>query len=307
MRKLALAFGVMAILASVPAPSPVLAQAGPDQALVVFYRPDTMKGKAVRFNLQQDGRPVGQLLAGTEISLPLDPGTYTFSANAPSLDGVDHITLSVEAGKTYSVKGEVLWGWPTGRPKFTDVSESGVAAPAAMPAAATTPQAATVGQGSPASDRDIIRQRLRNFAGNWRVQAWSLAADGRRIEGKGTASGTLRGDYAVQIVVNEFAAPELPDMTGGGEVRIAWHPQRGLTLESDLPAADRKLNLSGQVQADKFVFFLFGGGGETVTGVPRSSVRLEVHAVDSDSWVAETYASFEGQTTQVQATTFTRQ
>ena len=55
------------------------AAAGPDQGLVIFHRANVMKGKAVRFNLEQDGTPIGQLLAGATLEIPLAPGTYTFT------------------------------------------------------------------------------------------------------------------------------------------------------------------------------------------------------------------------------------
>ena len=105
MKKLMLALAVFGALVALPEPVPVFAQTGPDQAQVVFHRPNKMKWKATRFNIEQDGRPIGQLRAGTEISLTLDPGTYTFTATATSLDGRDFLKLSVEAGKTYRVKG----------------------------------------------------------------------------------------------------------------------------------------------------------------------------------------------------------
>lgn len=88
------------------------AQAGADEGLVVFHRANVMKGKAILFNIEQDGRPIGQLRAGTTLEVPLAPGTYTFTVRAPSIDGMDYLTLSIEAGKTYSVEGEILWGWP---------------------------------------------------------------------------------------------------------------------------------------------------------------------------------------------------
>ena len=297
MKKIMMALAVFGILVVLPAPAPVFAQSGPDQALVVFHRPDKMKWKATRFNIEQDGRPIGQLLAGTEISLPLDPGTYTFTASATSLDGVDYLTLSVEAGKTYRVKGEVLASWPVGRPKFTDVSESGVA---------TQPVSAPAGSQPAVSDSKAATMGLKNLAGNWDMEAWSLAADGRKIEGTGTATGSLEGDHAVRIVVNDFDAAELPDAIGGGTLLITLHPERGLLFESDFPAADRKLQMTGQFTSGKYVFYLFGGGGETMTGIQRTSLRIEVQSMDQNSWVANTYASFEGRTTQVQSTRLTR-
>jgi hypothetical protein len=297
MQKIMAALVVFGILVGLPAPVPVFAQAGPDQALVVFHRPNKIKWKATRFNIEQGGRPIGQLLAGKEISLPLDPGSYTFTASAKSLDGMDYLTLNVKAGKTYRVKGEVLASWPVGRPKFTDVKESGVAtqstsAPAAVPAGS---------QSVPAASHD-----LKNFAGDWDMETWSLAADGRKLEGKGTATGSLEGEHAVRIVVNDFEAPEVPAAIGGGTLLISFHPEEGLSFESDLPAADRKLQFTGQFKSGKYVFYLFDGDGETITGMQRSSLRLEIQSINHEAWVAETYVSFEGQTTQVQSTRLTR-
>lgn len=293
------------------------AEAGPGEGLVVFHRANSMKGKAVRFNIEQDGRPIGQLLAGTTLEVPLAPGTYTFSVSGVSLDGQDYITLNVEAGKTYSVQGEILWGWPAGRPKFSDVSESGIAAsPASVPPAsaqptpmpAAAPAAAASSQGS-MSANDVGRIGLRNFVGDWNIRMWSLAADGRELEGKGVAQGTPEGDNAVRIVISEFEAPEFPDATGGGRVLIAYDPGRGFSLETDFRHSNEVLKLTGGYQADSttYVFYLVGGpGGQTATGIERTSVRLEIRSLDTRSWVADTYAHVDGQSTQVQSTRFSR-
>jgi hypothetical protein len=297
-KKIMTVLAAIGILVALPTPAPVFAQSGPDQAEVVFHRPNKIKWKATRFNIEQDGRPIGQLLAGTEIRLALDPGNYTFTATATSLDGKDYLTLSVEAGKTYRVKGEVLASWPVGRPKFTDVSESGVATqPASAPA---MPQPA-------ASDGNAATMGLKNLVGNWDMESWSLADDGRKIEGAGTATGSPEGDHAVRIVVNDFDAAELPDAIGGGTLLITLHPERGLLFESDLPAADRKLQMSGQFTSGKYVFYLFDGGGETMTGIQRTSLSIEVQSVDQNTWVANTYASFEGRRTHIQSTRLVRQ
>ncbi|RLA27658.1 MAG: hypothetical protein DRR11_17920, partial [Gammaproteobacteria bacterium] len=43
------------------------AEAGSGEGLVIFNRKSSMKGKAIQFNIQQDGRPIGQLRSGTTI------------------------------------------------------------------------------------------------------------------------------------------------------------------------------------------------------------------------------------------------
>ncbi len=292
------------------------AQASPDQGLVIFHRADVMKGKAIRFNLEQDGRPIGQLLAGTTLEVPLAPGTYSFTVRAPSLDGMDYLTLNVEAGKTYRVEGEVLWGWPAGRPKFGNVSESGVATqPASMPPANAQPtsapaaiSAATVSQ-TAVNAEDAGRLGLRNFIGDWNLRMWSLAADGSELEGRGIAQGTLEGDNATRIVITEFVAPEFPEATGGGRVLSAYEPGKGFFLETDFSHSDEMLRLTGRYrpESNKYVFYLIGGSdGKTATGINRTSVRLEIRSLDTRSWVAETFASVDGQSIQVQSSRFTR-
>ena len=100
-------------------------EAKSDKGLVVFYRPARSKGAAIRFEVRSsDGQSVGALSNGSMLHKYLDPGQMTFEARAPSVDGKDSITLDIVAGETYYVMGEILWGWPAGRPKFSRKSAS---------------------------------------------------------------------------------------------------------------------------------------------------------------------------------------
>jgi len=296
------------------------AQAGPDEGLVVFHRANVMKGKAILFNIEQDGRPIGQLRAGTTIEVPLAPGNYTFTVRAPSIDGMDYLTLNVEAGKTYSIEGEILWGWPAGRPKFGSVSESGVAAqPADMPSASAPPTATVVAAPTSApvaannrpamSADDAGRLGLMNFAGDWNLEIWSLASDGRKLAGSGVATGTIEGDNSIRIDIPQFESAEFPEAIGGGRVTISHESGKGFVLETNLGYSDEVLRLTGGYQADsdKYIFYLIGGaGGQTATGVDRISVRLEIRSLNRNAWEAITYAHVDGKSTQVQNSAFTR-
>lgn len=91
------------------------------QALVVFYRPASFAGGAIRFNVQHSDGPVGQLTSGAVLQKQVDPGTNTLWAQAISQDA---ITIQAEVGRTYYVRGDVRMGIYAGRPKFTQVSES---------------------------------------------------------------------------------------------------------------------------------------------------------------------------------------
>jgi hypothetical protein len=314
---------------SVPASIASAAEAGPSQGLVVFSRKSAMKGKAIRFNIQQDGRPIGQLRSGATLKVPLAPGSYNFTVQAPSLDGQDFLTINVQAGWTYNVEGKILWGWPTGRPKFQLGSQtpgpvvasaqpganqaalSPAPAPAAMAGPAlgfTTPQPAVTAQaGSTAEDRGRIS--LRNFNGDWNLDMWSMATDFSKLEGRGAATGMPMGDSATQIIITEFASAAFPAATGGGRFLISHVPERGFTLESEFKYSDELLRFSGQYDevTGRYIFYLSDGtGGETATGMPRSSVRVEIRSLDFDSWVANTDTSLNGQSIQVQSYRFTR-
>ena len=97
-----------------------LPEVKPDQGLVIFYRLSGFKGKAIRFNLNDAEGSVGQLLSGTYLYKFLPPGQHQFWSQAISQDS---ITINVEAGKKYYVKGEVAMGVFAGRPKFIQMPE----------------------------------------------------------------------------------------------------------------------------------------------------------------------------------------
>ena len=326
-----LVLGSIIVLAIGIAPNSVAlaAEAGPGEGLVVFNRKKSSKGVAIRFNIEQDGRPIGQLLSGTTMKIPLAPGSYNFTVRAPSLDGQDFLTINVEAGWTYNVEGKILWGWPTGRPKFQLASQSpGPAAasapsgaiqarpePVAVPAAmagpalgSTAPQPAATAQARPTAD-DRGRIGLRNFKGDWHLDMWSLATDFSKLEGRGAATGTAMGDSATQINITEFASAAFPEATGGGRVLISHVPERGFTLESEFKYSGELLKFSGQYDevTGRYIFYLSDGtGGQTATGMPRSSVRVEIRSLDLETWVAETYSAVSGQSIKVQSYRFTR-
>lgn len=105
---------------SMPVLAEIIPAAKPDKGLVIFYRISKMKGKAIRFEISDRSKgSIGNLSNGTIIQKDMEPGEHTFTVRSPSFDGQDSITLNVETGKIFYVKGEILWGWPAGRSKFT--------------------------------------------------------------------------------------------------------------------------------------------------------------------------------------------
>jgi hypothetical protein len=262
-----------------------------------------------------NGAPSLQLLAGTTIRQPMPVGMHTFLVSTPSLDGQDSITIDVQEGWTYDVEGYVRMGWPAGRAKFRLISQSGPA-PGAVPAgpgadtlagAALGAVTAPSGRVPTSSAEERGRLGLRNFVGDWDVEMWSLAGDGRKLEGRGVAQAVTEGD-GTRITFSEFSAPAFPAATGGGQVLVAFQEDKGFMLESRFKHSKELLKFTGRYEADtgRYVFFSFSSAGETATGAPRQSVRVEIRSVDIASWVADTYSSVEGQSVHVQSYRFTR-
>ena len=94
------------------------------KGLVVIYRMAKAKGAAIRFNLKSSSGLSGNLSNGSWLHEQLEPDKYTYWVSSPSIDGQDSIVLNVTAGQTLYLKGEIKWGWPAGRTKFTLVPES---------------------------------------------------------------------------------------------------------------------------------------------------------------------------------------
>lgn len=90
------------------------------KGMVIFYRLGKFGGGAIRFNLNHAEGFMGQLLNDTWLYKSVEPGEHTFWSQVISQDS---ITIRVEAGKTYYVKGVVKMGLVVGRPTFTQVSE----------------------------------------------------------------------------------------------------------------------------------------------------------------------------------------
>jgi hypothetical protein len=315
---------IMPVMLIAPTPDSLAAEIKPGEGLVIFSREDKFKGKAIRFNISVDGRPGLQLPAGSTIELSLPVGTHMFAVSSPSLDGQDFMSIDVKEGWTYRVEGHVLLGWPTGRPKFKRVAESGprLASSSLPPPGASTSRPevsvlagpelgavtaqATAGTQARRSGEERGRIGLRNFVGNWSLDTWALADDGTRLAGHGLALGSAESDSAVRIYITEFEAAAFPAATGGGQVRIAYAAEKGFTLESRLANSAGVLKFSGSYDAEtgRYVFYLEGDQGATAAGSLRRPTRVEIRSIDLGTWTAETYASIDDQSVQVQSFRF---
>lgn len=94
----------------------------PDEGkgLVVFYRTKAFSGGAIKFSVKDSDKSYGQLTNGSIIKINVAPGEHTFWSQVISSDA---ISLTVEEGKVYFIKGTVKMGALAGRPKFQIIEE----------------------------------------------------------------------------------------------------------------------------------------------------------------------------------------
>ena len=114
-------FAIASALVAEKSISAQVPEADPAKGLVVFYRVPDFKGGAIQFNVQHADGVVGTLTNGSFFYKYFEPGQHTFWSQVISQDS---ITLTVEPGKIYYVKGETKLGIHAGRPRFTQVAEA---------------------------------------------------------------------------------------------------------------------------------------------------------------------------------------
>jgi hypothetical protein len=86
-----------------------------DSGRVVFFREKSRLGAAVRFKVRENGKPLGKLSNGTFFVVNLSPGVHHFVVHS---DAEDVLTLEVESGDIYYLRGSVQPGLYLGRPNL---------------------------------------------------------------------------------------------------------------------------------------------------------------------------------------------
>jgi len=104
-----------------PAFTAEIPQVQPDKGLVVFYRLNQRRAGTLPLNVNHTEESLGQLLRGRFLYRFFDPGNQTFWSQVPSQDS---ITLEIEAGKAYYVRGDITLRVDTDRVRFTLVPEA---------------------------------------------------------------------------------------------------------------------------------------------------------------------------------------
>lgn len=92
-----------------------------DKGLVYIYRVPSIKGAAISYDIHANKNPIFTLKNGGYFPYQTNPGEIEFSA---STEAKSAITLDVEAGQTYYIKGSLSVGFLMGRPHLSLVSSN---------------------------------------------------------------------------------------------------------------------------------------------------------------------------------------
>ncbi|MBM4385431.1 MAG: DUF2846 domain-containing protein [Deltaproteobacteria bacterium] len=108
-----------AATAEVPTPAPPAfdfeSLAGPNQGVVVFFRPRNFMGGAIRFIVREGERELGKLTVGSYFAVAFDAGPHKFTVHS---EAKDELHLEVAAGDVYYVQGTITMGVMVGRPNI---------------------------------------------------------------------------------------------------------------------------------------------------------------------------------------------
>lgn len=98
------------------------------KANVVFFRPSSFVGAAIRCTVRENARMIGRLGNGDYFIQAVEPGVHKFTA---ATEAKDEISIEAEPGETYYVKCKIAAGFMAGRPNLSPADEAAFSAEAA--------------------------------------------------------------------------------------------------------------------------------------------------------------------------------
>lgn len=88
---------------------------------IVFFREKKFTGSLIRFKVREGETELGKLSNGVYFVVPVEPGTHTYTVHS---EAKDVLTMEVEPGETYYVKGSIAMGVFAGRPNLSPSDEA---------------------------------------------------------------------------------------------------------------------------------------------------------------------------------------
>ncbi|WP_189456369.1 DUF2846 domain-containing protein [Cognatilysobacter bugurensis] len=110
--------------AAVEAVSPgngLISAAPADKGQIVFFRESKMMGAAIGFKVREGETELGKLRNGKYFVVAVEPGTHEYAVQGETKD---LLTMEIEPGETYYVKGSLGMGLVAGRPNLAPSDEA---------------------------------------------------------------------------------------------------------------------------------------------------------------------------------------
>lgn len=92
-----------------------------DKGQIVFFRESKMMGAAIGFKVREGETELGKLRSGKYFVVAVEPGTHEYAVQGETKDV---LTMEVEPGETYYVKGSLGMGIVAGRPNLAPSDEA---------------------------------------------------------------------------------------------------------------------------------------------------------------------------------------
>lgn len=102
-------------------PSGPLAAPPAGKGQIVFFREKRFTGSLIHFKVREGHTELGKLTNGVYFVVPVEPGTHTYTVHS---EAKDVLTLEVEPGETYYVRGSVSMGFMAGHPNLSPSDEA---------------------------------------------------------------------------------------------------------------------------------------------------------------------------------------
>ena len=106
---------------AVAASNGLIAAAPADQGQIVFFRESKMMGAAIGFKVREGETELGKLRNGRYFVVTVAPGVHEYAVQGETKDV---LTMEVEPGETYYVKGSLGMGIVAGRPNLSPSDEA---------------------------------------------------------------------------------------------------------------------------------------------------------------------------------------
>ena len=152
------------------------------------------------------------------------------------------------------------------------------------------------------------KRHLGDFAGEWNLNIWALNPDGSKTNASGQATAALTGKDTLRIDYKNIKAQGVDQVFSGSSV-LTYSANSGFSIENQFTGVEGTRRFVGEyIPADNVYNFYPSQNieGETVTGVIRSNVKLQLRASSPNLVVAETFAMVDGKEVQLQQYRFAR-